>query len=90
MSDHPDLDDLLEFPCDYEFKAFGPNSAEFREALLTSIGVVLTVSRHAVRERESNGGKYRCVTVLLRVHSREQLNEVYRRIRQVDGLRYLL
>ena len=90
MADHQVTDEILEFPCDHEFKAFGPNHDDFSAAVLEAINAVMPVSRHAMRERKSSGGKYRCVTILLRVHSRGQLTDVYRQIRQVEGLRYLL
>lgn len=82
--------DLLEFPLDYEFKAFGPNEDDFTERLCLAVGQVVTVSRHALRERSSSGAKYRCVTLLVRVQSREQLEQIYAEIRQVEGLSYLL
>jgi len=82
--------DLLEFPCDYEFKVFGPNEEAFREAVVDAVSAVLAISRHALRERPSRNGTYRCVTVLVRLQSREQLEAIYRQLRGIEGLRYLL
>ncbi len=89
MSDESPLD-LLEFPCDYEFKAFGPNDAAFTVAVKEAVGRVQAVSRHALRERASRQGTYRCVTVLVRLQSRDQLEAIYRALRGIEGLRYLL
>lgn len=82
--------DLFEFPLDYEFKAFGPNDESFNQALLSAIAEVATVSEHSLRQRPSSSGKYRCVTVLVRVQNRDHLQQVYGQIRSVEGLRYLL
>lgn len=82
--------DLLEFPVDYEFKAFGPNEEGFNQALLEAIAAIAPVSEHSLRQRPSSSGNYRCVTLLVRVQNREQLQQVYARIQSVKGLRYLL
>jgi len=82
--------DLLEYPIDHEFKAFGPNHDSFNQALVEAIEKVATVSQHALRVRASSQSKHRCVTILIRVQSRNHLEQIYQQIHSVEGLRYLL
>lgn len=70
---------LLEFPCDFPIKAFGPAVPEFPERILEM------VRRHApdtpdaaLSCKTSRGGRYYAVTVVVRATSREQLDEIYR------------
>jgi len=83
---------LLEFPCHFEFKAFGPGAPEhpFPDNVLNAVSEVVYVTRQAMKTRPSSGGKYQCVTVLVALQSREQLEAVYASMRKIDGLRYLL
>ena len=87
-----DPDELLDFPCDYEFKAFGQADREqsFLNAVQEAVGRTVPVSRHALRIRHSSGGKYLCVTVLVRLHNSDQLKTIYQSLRQVEDLKYLL
>jgi uncharacterized protein len=70
---------LLQFPCEFPIKAFGPADVEF-EALVIGI-----VRRHApnltegsINNRESRGGKYQSITVTIRATSQAQLDSIYR------------
>ncbi|PLY04856.1 MAG: hypothetical protein C0624_05275 [Desulfuromonas sp.] len=82
--------DQLDYPLDYEFKAFGPNHDDFNLALVDALKEVVTVSQHALRVRASSNSKHRCVTILVRVTSRKHLEQIYHQIHGVEGLRYLL
>ncbi|MBN2701494.1 MAG: DUF493 domain-containing protein [Methylothermaceae bacterium] len=70
--------DLLEFPCDWPVKAFGPATEAFE---LEVIGIVrrhtTDLKENAVTTRPSRGGKYTVVTVTIRAHSRTQLEAIY-------------
>jgi len=92
MDQHPASEDLLEFPCDYLFKAFGPNDPEgfFAEAVRSAVATVVPVSVDAVKMSRSANGTYLCVTVLIRLHNYPQLTAIYGALRHVDGLKYLL
>ena len=83
---------LLEFPCDYSYKVFGPAAAEadFSAAVHRAVNRVLHVPLDALKLRLSSGGRYLCVTVLVRLHSRSQLDALYRELRQLPELCYLL
>lgn len=84
--------DLLEFPCHFEFKAFGPGGEDspFPEQVQKAVSAVVSVPRQAMRARPSSGGKYQCVSVLVTLQNRSQLEAVYAEIRKIDGLKYLL
>lgn len=90
MDAHGSPPDLFEFPLDYEFKVFGPADEVFRRDLLEAVRRVFPLSEHALRERTSSGANYRCITILVRVQSREQMEQIYVQIRKVKGLKYLL
>lgn len=84
--------ELLEFPCHFEFKAFGPGAPDslFPDNVLKAVSQVVPASRQAMKARQSSGGKYQCVTVLVTLQNREQLEAVYASIRKIDDLKYLL
>ena len=90
MTDHVDPELQLEFPCSYEFKAFGDAGPAFVDTVMAAVRQVLPVSRDAVRVRSSSGGKYQCVSILVQLQNTDQLRAVYATLRQVEDLRYLL
>lgn len=85
-------DELLEFPCHFEFKAFGPGDTDgtFLAKVQDAIGTVAPVSRQAMKSRPSSAGKYQCVSTLVTVQNRAQLEAVYAALRTIDDLKYLL
>ena len=87
---HPP-EDLLSYPCLYEFKAFGPAAdAAFQDAVLQAVSRIVPVGRDALRIRLSSGDQYQCVTVRVRLETGAQLTGIYAILRNVEGLRYLL
>ena len=84
-------DELLSFPCHYEFKAFGPVADEmFADTVRQAVGQVVPVCQDAVRIRFSAGGRYQCVTVLVRLENSVQLSRIYAILRKIEGICYLL
>ncbi len=83
---------LLEFPCHFEFKAFGPGDDDetFLVKVLNAISTVVPVSRQAMKSRPSSAGKYQCVSALVTLQNRKQLDAVYAALRNIDDLKYLL
>lgn len=92
MDRHPRPEELLEFPCDYMFKAFGPNdeSGDFMRRVREAVSTVVPLPLDAVKARLSSQGTYLCVTAVVRLQNFSQLTDIYAAIRQVEGLRYLL
>ena len=88
----PSIDELLEFPCHFEFKAFGPgdNDETFLGKVQDAITTVVPVARQAMRTRPSSAGRYQCVSALVTVQNRTQLEAVYAALRTIDDLKYLL
>ncbi len=75
-------DEILQFPCDWPVKAFGPGTEAFE------LEVVSIIRRHtrdlkenSVRTRPSRAGKYSAVTVTIRAQSRAQLEAIYTELR---------
>ena len=92
MSSSPGQPPLLEFPCDYQVKIFGPAAAEagFVAAVQQAACTVLPVGLDAMRVRKSSQGSYLCVTLVARLHNRQQLERLYAAFRALPQLLYLL
>jgi len=90
MADPPKPEDLLEFPCHYQFKAVGQAGESFRQAIVAAVERHAAVSQDAVRCRPSGKGNYQAVSVLVTLHSYQQLTSIYADMRQVPGLKLLL
>ena len=84
--------ELLEFPCHFEFKAFGPGDDDesFLSKVLDAIATVVPVSRQAIKSRPSSAGRYQCVSALVTLQNRTQLEAIYTALRTIDDLKYLL
>lgn len=87
---HPPLEELVKFPCDYIFKAFGPNDDLFVETVRSTVGRTISVSLDAIKLRPSSKGEYQCVSVVVRLHNIDQLTTIYHDLQQMPGLKYLL
>ena len=82
----------MEFSCHFEFKAFGPGGEDsaFFSQVESAVANVIQVFRQAMKTRPSSAGKYQCVTVLVTLQNRTQMEAVYAELRQIEGLKYLL
>jgi putative lipoic acid-binding regulatory protein len=91
MADRRPPEALLNFPCHYQFKAFGPAADEtFQESVLQAVNRIVAVSRDSLQTRLSSGGQYQCITVPVRLENSAQLTGIYDILRGIEGLRYLL
>jgi uncharacterized protein len=92
MNRHPHPEELLEFPCDYLFKAFGANDPDgiFLQAVRFAISMVTPVPLDTIKLSKSANGTYLCVTVVVRLRNFQQLEAIYASLRRVEGLKYLL
>ncbi|SEA66530.1 hypothetical protein SAMN05660420_02784 [Desulfuromusa kysingii] len=82
--------DLFEFPCQYQFKAMGLAGDDFREAIVAAVAEHVPVATDAVLCRPSGQGTYQSVSLLVTLHSYEQLTAIYADMRLVNGLKMLL
>lgn len=87
-----DQSELIEFPCDYLFKAFCAQDAVavFRESVKQAVNVVLPCSDDAVKERQSAKGNYCCVTAMVRLENKAQLEAINTEIRKIDSLLFMI
>lgn len=70
---------VLEFPCSFPIKVFGPAIPEFRERVLALIREhAPDVDDQAVRENLSRGGRYLSLTVTVEATGQKQLDAIYR------------
>ncbi len=68
----------FEFPCDYEIKAMGLDDGSFHEVVIEIISRHCGSVRHeTLRSRNSRGGKYVSVSLVIEADSREQLDAIY-------------
>ncbi|MEW6489303.1 MAG: DUF493 domain-containing protein [Thermodesulfobacteriota bacterium] len=85
------VEELLEFPTVYSFKAIGHHTREFSERCHRLAREALGGDRRVeLRTRLSRQGTYLSATLTARIETAEELKEVYRVLRQVDGLITLL
>lgn len=84
------MSDLIEFPSDHMFKAFGPRGEAFPRAVYLAVQQIVPVSLDAMKVRPSSKGAYQCVSITVRLQSYEQLKATYAALRGVPGLKYLL
>lgn len=87
-SDNPE--DLLEFPCHYQFKAIGKAGEDFRRDVVQAIARRVEVPADAVRWQDSRNGTYQSVSVILTIYSYVQLTGIYAELKQVADLKMLL
>jgi putative lipoic acid-binding regulatory protein len=74
--------ELESFPCVYTFKVFGRSSETFVERVREIVELTLgRVPLDSMKVRRSAHGRYLSVTILARVHSRDQLERVYEDLR---------
>jgi len=82
--------ELLAFPCHYEFKAVGMAGKAFQQAIVSAAGKHVKISADSVRSKPSGKGTYQSVSVFVTLHSYQQLTSIYAEMRKVDGLKMLL
>lgn len=78
---------LLEFPCRFPIKAAG-RAGEGFDALVVEIvrSHVPDMSEAAVTSRQSSGGKWVSVTVVIEARSKDQLDAIYRELSAHDNV----
>lgn len=86
------IHELVQFPCEFCFKAVGTSSGGFVATLLDRVGVVLgravTESEHSVRE--SARGTYASVTLRLWVTSGDEVYSIYAAMGADERVKYML
>ena len=87
-----DQAEIFEFPCEYLFKAFCAKEAvtSFRESIKQAVNTVVMCSDEAIKEKQSAKGNYTCVSALVIVESRAQLEAINTEIRKIDALMFMI
>ena len=81
------MEELLEFPTPFEFKAVGPNGASFVAAVGAAARSALGPDRALEqRTRPSRHGTYVSVTLTAIVVNADELQAVYAGLRAVPGV----
>ncbi|GAA3536588.1 DUF493 family protein YbeD [Zobellella aerophila] len=83
------FDELLEFPCRFPFKILGLADARLPDQ------VVEVIQQHAPGDyspqvRPSSKGNYHSVTVYVRVENKEQVEQLYHALGQLELVKYVL
>lgn len=90
MNEQSNLEDLMEFPCHYQFKAIGQGGDDFCREVVEAIALHASVPSEAVRSQPSRHGTYQSISVVLTVYSAAQLTRIYAQLKKVSGLKMLL
>lgn len=88
------LEGAHEFPGRYMFKIFGPGEQAFVDEIRAIAEARLPEPKSPddldMSGRLSKQGNYICVTLDMPVESAERVREIYRALRELDGLRMLM
>jgi putative lipoic acid-binding regulatory protein len=90
MSEQTKPEDLMDFPCHYQFKAIGEGGEVFCRAVVEAIRIHAPVPAEAVRSQSSRQGTYQSVSVVLTIYSPKQLTSIYAELNKIAGLKMLL
>lgn len=88
--DKTKTEDLIEFPCQYQFKAVGTASDDFRQGIVSSVKKYVEISTDSVKSRPSGKGTYQSISILVTLYSYQQLTDIYAEMKKVPGLKMLL
>lgn len=82
---------LIEFPCEFPIKAMGESSAEFDETVVSIIRRhVEDINEGGISSKQSSGGKYTSVTVIIHATSKAQLDAIYQDLSSHESVKYVL
>jgi putative lipoic acid-binding regulatory protein len=85
------LEETHDFPCPYQFKVIGDNSEEFvAQVVQVGVNVGGTDTEPEVSTRESSSENYVSVTMELEVENAETILDVYDRVKELDGVQFVL
>ena len=73
-----ETDELFNFPCDFPIKIMGRCDCELETLVVEIINKHISEeARNNVTTRPSGKGNFISVTVIVKAHSREQLDNIY-------------
>jgi putative lipoic acid-binding regulatory protein len=72
---------LLSFPCELPVKVFGRNEPHFLPTVVEIVsGCIDAFDESRISTHESREGRFLSITITVRAESREQADELYRRL----------
>jgi uncharacterized protein len=87
----PPEQSLIEYPCRFPIKVMGGNTTEFVAAMVfIAQSFEPGFDTASVEQRPSKAGNYLGLTLSVHVHSREQLDELYRTLTTHPLVKYVL
>ncbi|AAU90706.1 MULTISPECIES: YbeD family protein [Methylococcus] len=85
------LDALLEFPCEFPIKVFGPAEGDFAASVEAAVRLAAPeLEELGVAVRASGGGRFVAVTVTFIASSQAQIEAIYQRIGTLPGVLMVL
>ena len=82
---------LLEFPVDFPIKVMGRRSDDFAQTIAALVGArVPGFDPSTIELRASSRGAWLSITLMVRAHSREQLEALYRELSAHPMVRIVL
>lgn len=90
MSEQSNPEDLMAFPCHYQFKAIGQGGDKFCREVIEAIELHAPVPTDAVRSQPSRHGTYQSISAVVIIYSATQLTDIYAELKKVPGLKMLL
>lgn len=86
----PKLEDLVDFPTVFVFRAVGRAEADFEVRCSAAVTATLGRMPDSVDTRPSAGGRWISVRLAARVHTPDEVYAVYAALRAVDGVHMVL
>jgi hypothetical protein len=91
MSENDTQETLLEFPCDFAIKAMGETSDDLDAIVIEIVRRhVDDIAEGAVSSKQSSGGKFTSITVMIRATSKQQLDAIYQDLSSHQRIKYVL
>lgn len=91
MSEKDTQETLLEFPCDFAIKAMGETSDDLDAIVIEIVRRhVDDIAEGAVSSKQSSGGKFTSITVMIRATSKQQLDAIYQELSSHQRIKYVL
>jgi hypothetical protein len=91
MSEKDTQETLLEFPCDFAIKAMGETSDDLDAIVIEIVRRhVDDIAEGAVSSKQSSGGKFTSITVMIRATSKQQLDAIYQDLSSHQRIKYVL
>lgn len=90
MTDTPQDETLLEFPCQYPIKILGPGTTDFEALVVDLINKHVDTKVHSIKSNYSKSGRYCSITVTFEATSKAQLDALYEVLCKQDMITMVL